>query len=300
MIMVHPLQARLLPGAASNCQRPLVPRRGAGICCRAPRGTSMSRPKSSFDYVAATFILALAAAISPIGIRLATGRLDLSPRINILSITFDVFLVILAAALVARRGARNVFFHLLIWAFPFALLAAIEVGAVSLHLADRIAPIEDLSILANRDHWPPELMSSGRRIEDGNLVRYRPFEGEGVSINALGLRTAMPTPKKPGEWRIAVSGGSAAFGWRVRDPDTIPARLQQALLRRGHSNVTVYNFAVDAITMKNELAILNRFREQYAIDQVIFYTGVNDATSSYLDTAVVNDFIGLISGPNAC
>ncbi|MCZ7392809.1 MAG: hypothetical protein O8C56_05695, partial [Candidatus Methanoperedens sp.] len=46
--------------------------------------------------------------------------------------------------------------------------------------------------------------------------------------NALGLRAPPPTPKAAGEWRIAVTGGSAVWGWRVLDADTIPVRLQAA------------------------------------------------------------------------
>jgi hypothetical protein len=254
----------------------------------------------TFDFAAAAAILLLAAAISPLGLRLATGRLDLSPRITVLSLAFDVFLLVLAGAILASGRIRRVFFHFLAWTFPLALLAALEMGAVALHLADRIAPLEDLSILANRDHWPAHMMSSGRRVEKDGVPVYLPWQGEGIDINALGLRTAMPSPKSPGEWRIALVGGSAAFGWRVPDADTIAVRLQQALQRAGYSNVTVYNFAVDAITLVTELAIVNRYRDRYAIDHVVFYTGANDATNSYLsDTAPQNRFAQLLSGPNA-
>jgi lysophospholipase L1-like esterase len=92
----------------------------------------------------------------------------------------------------------------------------------------------------------------------------------------------MPTPKAPGEWRIAVTGGSAAWGWRVRDSDTIPVQLQDVLRRAGHDNVTVYNFGIEGATLKKELALLKHFRPIYAIDQVLFYTGGNDAYDAYL------------------
>jgi hypothetical protein len=115
------------------------------------------------------------------------------------------------------------------------------------------------------------------------LVLYRPWQGDGIAISALGLRTALPAPKKPGEWRIAVSGGSEVWGWRVLDADTIPVRLQDVLRRAGHSNVTVYNLGMAGATFKQELRLLQRFRDAYAIDQVLFFTGGNDAVFGYLN-----------------
>jgi hypothetical protein len=111
----------------------------------------------------------------------------------------------------------------------------------------------------------------------------------------------MPSPKATGEWRIAVSGASSAFGWRMRDADTIPVQLEQVLHRQGHANVRVYNFAVDAMMVDNELAVLQQFRERYAIDQVVFYTGANDATYAYrrVATPMQDELGGLLSGVNA-
>jgi lysophospholipase L1-like esterase len=220
--------------------------------------------------------------------------------VSILSLAFDLFLLILAGAAVTSGLARRSFFRLLAWTVPLALLAAIEAEAVAIHLADRIAPLEDMSILVNKDNWPPQFMSGGRKVMKDGLLLYRPWQGEGISINELGLRTAMPSMKNIGEWRIAVTGGSAAWGWRMRDADTIPVQLQQILHRDGHSNVTIYNFAIDSVTIGEELAILKRFRELYAIDQVLFYTGANDSTASYIsDAAVQGKYAGLISGVNA-
>lgn len=256
--------------------------------------------KRAASFAIAAAIVVLAVAISPIGIRLATGRLDLSPRVTILSLAFVVFLLILAGAVVASGRARRGFLHLLAWTIPLVLLAAIEGGAVALRLADRIAPLEDMSVLADKRDWPPHFMSLGRKEMKEGLLLYRPWRGEGISINALGLRTALPSPKEPGEWRIAVTGGSAAWGWRMRDADTIPVRLQQALHRQGHTNVTVYNFAIDSMAIAEELAVLKRFRELYAIDHAVFYTGANDATDSYLGGAAPRDRLaGPLGGANA-
>jgi hypothetical protein len=252
------------------------------------------------EWASGAGLLALAVLISPIGIRLMTGRLDLSPRINAVSLVFDAVLLILAGAIVARGRVRRASFYLLLWSSPLLLLAGLETGAIALNLAQRIAPIEDLSLLANRS-WPAHFMSLGRRVTIDDVVLYRPWQGDGISINELGLRTPPPSPKSPGEWRIAVAGASAAFGWRMPDGDTIPVLLQQILHRQGHANVRVYNFAVDAMMVDNELAILQRFRERYGIDQVVFYTGANDATYAYrrIATPMEEDVGGVLSGVNA-
>jgi lysophospholipase L1-like esterase len=261
---------------------------------------AMLLQKKAADFALAAGIVALSIAISPIGIRVATGLLDLSPRVTAVSLTFVVFLLILAGAVLAKGRARHALFYLLVWSFPLALLAAVEVSAIAIHLADRIAPIEDLSILADKNHWPAHLMSLGRKVTTDELPLYRPWQGDGISINQLGLRTSLPSPKKPGEWRVAVTGGSTVFGWRVLDADTIPVQLQKALRRQGHSNVTVYNFGIDAITITEELLLLKRFQEPYAIDHVIFYTGANETTNNYLSYAAPQErFAGPFNGINA-
>ncbi len=121
----------------------------------------MASTRRAADFAVAAIIVGLAAAISPLAIRTATGRLDLSPRIVALSVTFDAILLLLALAVLARGRARRACFHLLAWTLPLALLAALEAGAIAVRLADRIAPLENLSILANKDGWPAALHEPG-------------------------------------------------------------------------------------------------------------------------------------------
>ncbi len=237
------------------------------------------------DYILAACVAAAAFIVSPLGIELITGRPDLSFRVNVISLMFVAFLVAVIAAVLTRGQLRRVCFHILAWLFPLVVLAGLEAIALSVHLADLVAPLEDVSLLANKTPWPTHLLtqSSYYKTAEG-FVLYRPWHGGGVSFNALGLRTAMPTPKASGEWRIAVTGGSATWGWRVADADTISVRLQEILRRTGHSNVTIYNFGIGGATLKQELALLKHFRATYAIDQVLFYTGGNDAYIGYLGT----------------
>jgi len=225
----------------------------------------------------------IALAVSPLGLRIATGRLDLNLRIEVLSLTLTVFLLIWSGAFVSCGRARRAFFYLIVWSFTLALLAAVEAGAVAIRLSEWIAPTEDKSILNEKDRRsPPYLMSAGRFTRRDGVTLYKPWRGDGIAINEVGLRTKSPTPKQLGEWRIAVTGASAVWGAYVLDVDTIPVQLQQLLDRSGHHDISVYNFGIEAIDIAGELAVLRRFRELYSIDQVIFYTGGNDATQSYL------------------
>jgi lysophospholipase L1-like esterase len=252
------------------------------------------------DFAIAGLIVVLAATVSPIGICLMTGRLDLSPRITVLSLTFSAFLLVLAVAVPSRRRMRAVTFYVLMLSFPLVLLAAIETAAIAFHLADRFAPLEDMSTLVNKSGWSAHFMSAGRKVEKDGLQLYRPWKEHEITINELGLRTAPPTPKRNEEWRIAISGGSVAFGWRMRDADTIPVQVQERLHERGLSNVTVYNFGIDSAVVADELMLLKRFRQVYDIDQVIFLTGTNDVTLNYMGVATPPDgFAGLIIGVNA-
>ena len=85
----------------------------------------------------------IALAVSPLGLRIATGRLDLNLRIEVLSLTLAVFLLIWSGAFVCYGRARRAFFYLIVWSFPLALLATVEAGAVAVRLSEWIAPTED-------------------------------------------------------------------------------------------------------------------------------------------------------------
>ena len=216
------------------------------------------------DFATAGLIVALAVTLSPIGIRLMTGRLDLSPRITVLSLTFAVFLLDLAAAVLSRSRMRVVIFYVLVLSFPLVLLAAIETAAIAFHLADRFAPLEDMSALVNRSGWPAHLMSVGRKVEQDGLQLYRPWRGHEIIINELGLRTALPTPKRSGEWRIAITGGSVAFGWRMRDADTIPVQVFTTMYRTAESTGLPVNNSSDVF-------------DQSAVPYFIDVTHLNEA-----------------------
>jgi hypothetical protein len=236
-----------------------------------------------FDHLIAVGLAALAVAISPYGISILSGRVALSFRISLISLVIDGLLILFIAALLTRGRLRRTFFWLIILLFPLAILCGLEAFAQVVQFADTVAPLVDLSVFRNRERYPPYFRSDMRSIaqEQDGVLLYRPWRGEDVAINALGLRAALPTPKRPGEWRIAVTGGSTAWGFGVLDPDTIPAQLEN-ILRRGGRDISVYNFGIGGREIQHELALLKKFRDAYAIDQVVFYTGGNDVVYSYM------------------
>ena len=238
----------------------------------------------------------LALAISPWGIAHLAGRGDLSFRIALVSEVLAAFVLMIAVAALVTGRARRFMFQAGALALPFALLACLEAGAIADRLADRIAPVEDKSVYAAAASWPGHLLSQARYDDSRGVRLYAPWSGDGIAINELGLRTASPSPKQPGEWRIAVTGGSTVWGTYVRDADTIPAQLARALHARGYDKVTVYNFGIEGVQLANELALLERFRDVYALDQVVFYTGGNDVLRAYYDRLPsANAWTGFIS-----
>src|SRR5262249_61439590 len=62
-----------------------------------------------------------------------------------------------------------------------------------------------------------------------------------------------------------------------------PVQPAGPLHPRGYDKVTVYNFGIEGALLGSELTLLKRFRETYALDQVLFYTGGNDVLASYSD-----------------
>ena len=242
----------------------------------------MTRPRRTTDFVAAALLAGLAVVISPVGIELYAHRATLSLRVNTISLTCVTFLIAIIVALLARGRLRHFFFHVIAWVTPFFLLAGVEALAMAIHLADRIAPLEIPSAFARKTPWPGHLLSDARYYTTPDGLRlYRPWHGDGITINKLGLRTAMPSSKKPGEWHIAITGGSAVWGEHVLDADTIAVRLQRLLRNEGYPNVSVYNFGIEGVTLDRELRLLKEFRKTYEIDQVLFYTGGNNVVADY-------------------
>jgi lysophospholipase L1-like esterase len=222
-------------------------------------------------------IVALAVAVNLVAI--LAGYIEFTFRPLLLTSTFDVFLLLVGGALLARGRGRRWLHTLIACVLPFALLAGLEAIAGAVQLSQRISLTQDYSIIKRGSNWGPSM--NHLAAEKDGFRLYRPWTGNGVTINDLGLRTVLPTPKSPGEHRIAVTGGSVAWGFRLADDDTIPSLLQATLHRSGHNEITVYNFAIEGATLASELALLKHFKDIYGVDQVVFFTGINDVYSEY-------------------
>jgi hypothetical protein len=99
---------------------------------------------------------------------------------------------------------------------------------------------------------------------------------KGVLVNVWGYRGPTAGRKQPGEYRIAVLGGSAAFGYGVRWDESMPAVLERELAR-APGRYRVVNLAYN-----NEGAYSFTFTlKDYAYlkyDLVCLYEGYNDLT----------------------
>lgn len=107
-----------------------------------------------------------------------------------------------------------------------------------------------------------------------DLYLHRRYDATG-GYNIWGYRGPIVGAKKPDERRIAMLGGSVAFGYGVRSDETIPFYLQQELNRTAGSPVNVVNLG-----WNSEGAYSFRFTlEDYDYlnpDALILYSGYND------------------------
>src|SRR5262245_15018720 len=239
------------------------------------------RTELKTDHLLGILIILLAIAVSPLSLKFFSGRADLPFRANLSSGLLCLFLFLFGLAALIPGRTRQWLFVCLAALTPFVLIAAFELLAIKLQLANRVLRIEDYSVLSKYARFPAShFMSESSWAPDIYPKRYRPFNHPDVRINELGLRTQMPTGKSPSEWRVALTGGSAAWGAAVSDADSIPAQLQKLLRERG-VNAMVLNFGMSNAQMRDELALLREFRDLYQVDQVVFYTGGNDTIYSY-------------------
>ena len=241
----------------------------------------MIRNHRTLDYLVAAALGAVAFAFSPLAVILTKGYVGLNLRAVVMTLALDVFLLMWIGAILTQGRWRRFFFHLIVWTLPLVLLAGLEALARAVRLPEQILPIADESVLRGNGRTLDYFLGDARTVPaDPGWRLYRPHNADGIFINDLGLRTAMPTPKSAGEWRVAVSGGSTVWGWRVLDIDTIPENIQR-LLPHTARKITVYNFGIEGATLEAELLTLKRFREVYALDEVLFYAGSNDVLKVY-------------------
>jgi lysophospholipase L1-like esterase len=127
----------------------------------------------------------------------------------------------------------------------------------------------------------------------GGIGEYVPFrlwgvrEWHGKYINTdaseLGIwrRTDRPTHAgctNRSAWTVWMFGGSTVFGSAVPDWATVPSYLSKILNQAGRGCALVTNFGVEGYVSTQELLLLiEKLKEGYRPDVVIFYDGINDA-----------------------
>jgi len=236
-----------------------------------PQQQDKASARRNLEYWIAFVIVGAALEVSPLAIRMLTHRTELSLHLLVPSVVFNLFLLLVAGALLTRRKLRRFFFHLIAWTLPVVAIAGLEVVAGKVRLSQHVAMFEDLSVIKRGSGFEPD--TNHRAPEKDGFAVYRPWSGNGVTINGFGLRTSPPTPKAQGEYRVAAVGSSETFGARLAEADTIPSLLQAALHRNGHDEISVYNFGIEGANIDSDLALLRHFKEIYGIDQAIFIIG---------------------------
>jgi hypothetical protein len=116
------------------------------------------------------------------------------------------------------------------------------------------------------------------------LWRLKPLKSKTVNMNDEGVRKTVGG--RTGGLRIAVTGGSAAFGLGAGDDMTIASILNE-FLNTDDATVDVVNLGVPAWTMSDAADDLQmRFERGETFDIVISYAGANEITLSFLNTKV--------------
>ncbi|MCI0435129.1 MAG: hypothetical protein L0271_16030 [Gemmatimonadetes bacterium] len=127
------------------------------------------------------------------------------------------------------------------------------------------------------EHWDAEGKS---RYEPYTGWRARPFDGEFIDIDSSGRRSVPGSDCSRDTPRVAVFGGSAAWGWGSPDRGTIPGHLQADLTRRG-IRACVSNHAQNAYVSTQDLIELMKDLQSDMIPAVaVFYGGYNDITGT--------------------
>jgi lysophospholipase L1-like esterase len=103
------------------------------------------------------------------------------------------------------------------------------------------------------------------------------YRGELINTNRLGFRGAREVgPKSAETLRVAVVGGSAAWGSFVNDHESMPAYLETALAAELGRPVEVVNAAVTSATSFQELVHLQADVMPLDPDVVVVFDGRND------------------------
>lgn len=107
-----------------------------------------------------------------------------------------------------------------------------------------------------------------------------PIDGRFVTVDEAGFRhikDQAPWPPEKEALSVFVFGGSTAFGYGVRDEETIASFLQERLRGATERKVAVYNFGRGFYYSSQELLLFLRLLQRGAVpDVAVFIDGFND------------------------
>ena len=140
--------------------------------------------------------------------------------------------------------------------------------------------------------WPVEHYRELEQLEERwqpyVYFRQKPFRGQTITVGDDGLRATWQSPlaRKHGEQRavkILMLGGSSLWGFGVaRRPDDSLAPGRS--LHENGRDVQLKNLAeIGYVSTQEVIALTRELQAGYRPDLVIFYDGVNDATSALLE-----------------
>lgn len=174
-----------------------------------------------------------------------------------------------------------------------ALILALELGLRgTFTIKDRLAapPAVDPRVVeAEGGAWPiehdRELKALVDRWEPFAYFRPEPFHGTTINVDADGRRAVWKSPTgdahKP--LKLAVLGGSSLWGYGSRDDQTIPSHLARLLHERG-VDAEVRNLSqIGYVSTQEVVALIRELQAGYRPDVVLFYDGVNDAASAFME-----------------
>jgi hypothetical protein len=181
----------------------------------------------------------------------------------------------------------------------FLLLLLVEVGfRITFGIRDRMSaqPVPDRRVLAEGyggAAWPVEhyreLELLQERWEPYVYFRQKPFGGKTINIGDDGMRATWQPPapvearSRRGPLKILMLGGSTLWGFGARDDQTIPSLLVRSLDESGWKSEIKNLAEIGYVSAQELIALVRALQAGYRPDIVIFYDGVNDTTSAFLE-----------------
>jgi hypothetical protein len=132
------------------------------------------------------------------------------------------------------------------------------------------------------EYWREAKLAEAYQYHAYVVWRHRPFVGNHVNINEVGIRDTPGADCSPAAYTVHTFGGSSMWGWGSPDWGTIAAYLQAGLTEVSDDPVCVVNIGEDAYVSTQSLVALKlQLQRGNVPDAIVFYDGVNDVYAAY-------------------